>query len=173
MESSIVGPPDTRPSYAAGWTAAFFLVGGPNLPKGERTRARHFNTTVLRAPTKAYFGIGNAPKDPIRGPGTNNWDISVFKNFRLFREGRVGLQYRLEMHNAFNHTQFTGVDTYDTALRRSVRESEFDSKLELYYARQVDLSAGLAKARAGDVRVNSSEANIIEKVERIRPECQP
>jgi hypothetical protein len=65
----------------------------------------------VQAPTKANFGIGNAPKDPIRGPGTNNWDISLFKNFNLAPEGRVRLQYRLEMYNAFNHTQFTGVDT--------------------------------------------------------------
>jgi hypothetical protein len=87
------------------------LVDDPNLPKGDRTFLRYFNTSVVQAPTKANFGIGNAPKDPIRGPGTNNWDISLFKNFNLAPEGRVRLQYRLEMYNAFNHTQFTGVDT--------------------------------------------------------------
>jgi hypothetical protein len=62
-------------------------------------------------PTKAELGIGNAPKDPIRGPGINNWDISVFKNFRIGGEKGVSMQYRLEMYNAFNHTQFSGVDT--------------------------------------------------------------
>lgn len=87
------------------------LTGDANLPKSERTFSRFFNTSVVRPPTKADFGIGNAPKDPIRGPGINNWDISVFKNFRLARDGRVGLQYRLEMYNAFNHTQFLAVDT--------------------------------------------------------------
>ena len=87
------------------------LTGDPNLPKGDRTFARYFNTSVVQPPTKANFGVGNAPKDPIRGPGINNWDISVFKNFKLSPEGRVGLQYRLEMYNAFNHTQFSGVDT--------------------------------------------------------------
>jgi len=35
----------------------------------------------------------------------------VFKNFSFGHDGRVRLQYRLEMYNAFNHTQFTGVDT--------------------------------------------------------------
>jgi hypothetical protein len=86
------------------------LVGDPNLPKGDRSFLRYFNTSAVQAPTKANFGIGNAPKDPIRGPGTNNWDISLFKNFNLAPEGRVRLQYRLELYNAFNHTQFTGVD---------------------------------------------------------------
>ncbi len=102
------------------------LVGNPVLPRDQRdstcvhnndlTTAQaklqavgcHFNVIFAQVP-KANFGIGNAPKDPIRGPGINNWDISVFKNFKLAREGRVSLQYRLEMYNAFNHTQFGGV----------------------------------------------------------------
>jgi Carboxypeptidase regulatory-like domain len=82
------------------------LTGDPDLPKGERTRTRYFDTAVVRPPSRADFGIGNSPKDPIRGPGINNWDISIFKNFRLWGEGRVSMQYRLEMYNAFNHTQF-------------------------------------------------------------------
>jgi hypothetical protein len=87
------------------------LVGNPILPKDQRTFLRHFDTSVVRAPSRADFGIGNAPKDPIRGPGTNNWDISLFKNFTIGKDSGVRLQYRLEMYNAFNHTQFTGVDT--------------------------------------------------------------
>ncbi|HEX5082969.1 MAG TPA: hypothetical protein VFY40_13060, partial [Blastocatellia bacterium] len=87
------------------------LTGDPNLPKSDRTFSRYFDTSVVRAPSRADFGIGNAPKDPIRGPGINNWDISIFKNFNLARDGRVTMQYRLEMYNAFNHTQFSGVDT--------------------------------------------------------------
>lgn len=72
----------------------------------------HLNVNAFRPPTAAGdFGRGNAPRDVFRLPGTNNWDISVFKNFNLAPEGKVRLQYRLEMYNAFNHTQFTGVDT--------------------------------------------------------------
>jgi hypothetical protein len=87
------------------------LTGDPNLPKGDRTFSRYFDTSVVRPPTKAELGVGNASKDPLRGPGINNWDISIFKNFNLDREGKVRMQYRLEMYNAFNHTQFSGVDT--------------------------------------------------------------
>jgi Carboxypeptidase regulatory-like domain len=87
------------------------LIGDPNLPKDQRTPTRAFDISAVRMPTEAEFGIGNAPKDPIRGPGINNWDISVFKNFRIGGEKGVLLQYRLEMYNAFNHTQFSGVDT--------------------------------------------------------------
>jgi hypothetical protein len=72
----------------------------------------HLNVNSVRPPTDpGDFGRGNAAKDLFRLPGTNNWDISVFKNFNLARDGKVRMQYRLEMYNAFNHTQFTGVDT--------------------------------------------------------------
>jgi Carboxypeptidase regulatory-like domain len=72
----------------------------------------HLNVNAFLAPTTAGdFGRGNAPKDVFRLPGTNNWDISLFKTFQLSKDGGVRMQYRLEMYNAFNHTQFTGVDT--------------------------------------------------------------
>ena len=72
----------------------------------------HLNAnSVLPPTTPGDFGKGNAAKDLFRLPGTNNWDISLFKNFNLARDGKVRMQYRLEMYNAFNHTQFTGVDT--------------------------------------------------------------
>jgi Carboxypeptidase regulatory-like domain len=108
------------------------LTGDPNLPKSERTLTRYFDTSVVRPPSKNDFGIGNAPKDPLRGPGINNWDISIFKNFRMGRDGRVGLQYRLEMYNAFNHTQFSGVDTgarfnLDTGEQVNTRFGEYNA----------------------------------------------
>ena len=54
--------------------------------------------------------FGNAPKDVIRGPGLNNWDLSLGKKISLGAEQRT-LQLRGEFYNAFNHTQFSGVDT--------------------------------------------------------------
>ena len=45
----------------------------------------------------------------FRGPGINNWDISLFKNFQLTE--RFKAQFRCEGYNIFNHTQFSAVDT--------------------------------------------------------------
>jgi hypothetical protein len=56
-------------------------------------------------------GIGNASKAPIYGPGLNNWDISLFKNFKLGTNEARRLQFRFETYNTFNHTQFTNIDT--------------------------------------------------------------
>ncbi|HEV3197848.1 MAG TPA: TonB-dependent receptor, partial [Bryobacteraceae bacterium] len=90
------------------------VAGNPILPKSQRTFYRNFNTGVFRLP--AVGTIGNAAKTVIRGPGLNNWDIAAFKNFPI-REP-FHLQFRAEFYNAFNHTQFTALDTtarFDTS----------------------------------------------------------
>jgi hypothetical protein len=45
----------------------------------------------------------------LTGPGINNWDISLQKSF-TFKEGKR-LEFRIDGFNAFNHTQFTGVNS--------------------------------------------------------------
>jgi hypothetical protein len=68
---------------------------------------RYFDPTVFAMP--AIGTPGNAPRDVVRGPGTNNFDMTIFKNFPV-RE-RANLQLRFEAYNAFNHTQFSGMNT--------------------------------------------------------------
>ena len=43
-------------------------------------------------------------RNALRGPGINNWDFSVQKDFK-FGEGRA-VEFRSEFFNAFNHVQF-------------------------------------------------------------------
>ena len=62
-------------------------------------------------PTRAELGIGNAPKDVLRGPGINVFDVSMFKNIPLDTDGKRRIQLRFEFYNFFNHTSFQGVDT--------------------------------------------------------------
>jgi hypothetical protein len=47
---------------------------------------------------------GNAPRNPIRGPGINNWDFLLYKDTAITE--RMKVQLRLEAYNVFNHTQF-------------------------------------------------------------------
>jgi hypothetical protein len=83
------------------------MLANPVIPKSERTFNRNFNTEAFGRPVRGTFG--NAPKDVFRGPGINNWDISLFKNFPLGAESRF-VQFRWEAYNAWNHTQFSTVD---------------------------------------------------------------
>jgi hypothetical protein len=65
-----------------------------------------FNPTVFSLP--AVGTLGNPSKDLIRGPGLNNWDISLVKGIPIWE--RVHLQFRAELYNAFNHTQFSALN---------------------------------------------------------------
>lgn len=85
-------------------TARVNVVENPILPKDMRTFNRNFNTAAFQAP--AIGTPGNSANSVIRGPGLNNWDLSLFKNVPLFKE-RLRMQMRGEFYNAFNHTQFT------------------------------------------------------------------
>ena len=86
------------------------LSCNPNLSHGDTSFYRAFDTSCLHAPTKAELGIGNASKYPFVGPGVENFDISLFKNFRLGADEARRLQFRFETYNTLNHSQFTGVD---------------------------------------------------------------
>lgn len=108
---SLVVSQDLTGGGGAGVDSRVNLTGNPNLPRGQRTIYRHFNTDVVRPPTRQEFGIGNAPKDPIRGPGINQWDVSFYKNIPLGANENHRLQLRFEFYNFFNHPSFQGVDT--------------------------------------------------------------
>jgi hypothetical protein len=81
--------------------------GNPQLGYGDRNGARFFNTSVFSAPALGY--IGSAGRDVFRGPGQNQFDLAAFKNF-VIHEG-INVQFRSEFYNAFNHMQFSAIDT--------------------------------------------------------------
>jgi len=114
------------------------LTCDPNLPRSEKTFYRALNPSCVQAPTRAGLGIGNASKHPFIGPGVNNFDISIFKNFRLGSDESRGLQFRFETYNAFNHAQFTALDN----------TARFDST-----GRQVNQAFGQYTAAAPSRRV--------------------
>jgi hypothetical protein len=87
--------------------ARIVVLDNPVLPKSERTFERNFRTDVFRAP--AVGTVGNAARNILRQPGTNNWDVTASKNLPLHE--RLRIQLRCELYNAFNHTQFSSFDT--------------------------------------------------------------
>ncbi len=107
----LVQAADLTGGGGAGVDSRVNVLSNATLPRGERTRELHFRTDVFAPPTRAELGIGNAPKDVVRGPGINNFDISLFKNIPLGSNERRRLQFRWETYNTFNHAQFNAVDT--------------------------------------------------------------
>ena len=81
--------------------------GAGTLDSG-RTIDRWFDTSFNTAGaawfTPAQFTYGNGGRNILRGPGRWNLDYSLFKNFAVTE--RVGVQFRSEFFNIFNHPQF-------------------------------------------------------------------
>jgi len=83
------------------------ISANAQLPYGTRNGTEFFNTGVFSLPALGY--IGSAPRDVYRGPGQNQWDLAAFKNF-IVRE-RASLQTRTEFFNAFNHAQWSTINS--------------------------------------------------------------
>ncbi|MGH9657540.1 MAG: carboxypeptidase regulatory-like domain-containing protein [Bryobacteraceae bacterium] len=73
------------------------------LPSAERSLDRWFDTGAFVAPGPQQFGNGG--RNILRGPGTRQADLSLFKEFSL-AENRARLQVRAEFFNIANTPQF-------------------------------------------------------------------
>jgi hypothetical protein len=87
-------------------------------------------------PTAVVAGtVGNAPRSICCNPGILNFDAGLFKGFKLTE--RLGLEFRTEFYNLFNHSQLYSVDgnisdgpDFGKALKaREPREIQFALKL--------------------------------------------
>jgi len=73
----------------------------------DATRTRYVDDTCIAPAPRGSVG-NDSGRNAIYGPGINNWDISVFKKFQYWKDRNERyLQLRLEMYNAFNHTQWS------------------------------------------------------------------
>ena len=78
-------------------------IGG-NVYPTHQTWQQWYNPFAFGRPLDGT--LGNTGRNILRGPGINNWDISLFKNFNITE--RVKFQLRGETFNTFNHTQLGG-----------------------------------------------------------------
>jgi Carboxypeptidase regulatory-like domain len=86
-------------------------TGNANLPWGSRTISQWFNTSVFQRPTGRGDYGNNCTGNQFRAPGFNNWNLALFKEFHPFKSEKRTLQFRWEMFNAFNHTQFSTINS--------------------------------------------------------------
>jgi hypothetical protein len=91
----IVGDPDKAGPVTAN--------PGCTAPTKIHTAQNWFNPCAFAAPADGE--LGNANRAPLNGPNFINTDFSVIKQFTLPWEN-MGLNFRAEFFNLFNHTQF-------------------------------------------------------------------
>jgi hypothetical protein len=95
---------DTSGDFSISKSMANHPVFGPTL--------QWFNPSTITMPVLSQFRADGQPgmfgylgRNVLHGPGRNNWDMALLKNFSLPWENST-LQFRLETYNTFNHTQF-------------------------------------------------------------------
>jgi hypothetical protein len=58
--------------------------------------------------------FGYMGRNPLTGPGRNNWDLAIHKGFMTpwFRSEHSTIQFRMETFNTFNHPQWQGISVF-------------------------------------------------------------
>jgi len=108
LESANLGVSNVRPDVVAGCSKS---AGGGHV-------TQWFNTGCFAAPPDWGFGTESRVDSTLRAPGTNNWDMAIFKRTSITE--RMGFEFRTEFFNLFNHppfsppaTGFNGIATGD------------------------------------------------------------
>ncbi len=108
-------------------------VGGNNRPDltGPLSTPHNvnewFSPGAFSAPTPGTWGT--LPYNDLRGPGRDNWNLSLFKRFSLWESRGSYLELRLETFNTWNHTQFNGTDNTLGDSRFGQVTSAFDPRI--------------------------------------------
>jgi hypothetical protein len=94
LNERYTGSPDVGPRVV--------YTGPVSYPKDQYA---WMNASVLALPAVKGSQGFDSSRYPVRDPGFQNWDISIFKNVLLHGES-TRMQLRVEMFNAFNHPEF-------------------------------------------------------------------
>ncbi len=85
--------------------ARIAVIGDPNQVPSGSGPLQAINPAAFAVPANGT--LGDPSKTLVRGPGLENWDISLVKGIPI--QEKIQLQLRVEMYNAFNHTQFSTI----------------------------------------------------------------
>ncbi len=94
---------------------------------------RYFDTTVYSQPAAFTFGNTQPTSPDLRSPGVQNWDMSVFKEFRIAGWEQAKIQFRVEAFNAFNRVQFGSPNTSVTSNQFGQISTQSNSPRQLQF----------------------------------------
>jgi len=113
------------------------LVGKITYPK---TAAEWFNPAAFASPAPGTYGdLGH---DAVRGPGRDDWNLSLFKSFVISEARGSRFEFRAESFNTWNHTQFKG-DYNNGGISTNVGSSNFGQVTSAFDPREFQLGAKL------------------------------
>jgi hypothetical protein len=100
------------------------LTGRISYPQ---TANEWFDPSAFSAP--AIGAWGTLGHNALRGPGRDNWNLSLFKSFVFSEERRSRFELRFETFNTWNHTQFDAVSNNLGDSRFGQVTSAFDPRV--------------------------------------------
>jgi hypothetical protein len=86
-----------------------------------------FDTKAFALPQVGQWG--NAGFNSLRGPGRDNWNLSLFKSFPFSEDGTRRFEFRAESFNVWNHTEFDQVSNALGASNFGQVTSAFDPRV--------------------------------------------
>lgn len=78
------------------------ITGKVDLPSDKRTPAQYFNTAAFE--TAPQFELGNASRNPVRGPAYRDLDVALVKHTQFAEHSEV--EFRAEVFNVTNTPAF-------------------------------------------------------------------
>ena len=104
-DSADVSLEGSAPEITGFYSSRPDLVGDPNSGQ-PHTPNQWVSRSAFQAlnPQTQAGQFGNEGRNVVRGPGIQNVDLSLFKNFKIDEARRI--QFRAECFNLFNHANF-------------------------------------------------------------------
>ena len=102
------------------------IVGKVDQPAGQRTPAQYFNTAAFA--TAPQFTLGNASRNPVRGPAYRDGDIALIKHTGI--GDHADLELRGEIFNLTNTPAFSQPNgSYGSAAFGSITSTATDPRV--------------------------------------------
>jgi hypothetical protein len=80
-----------------------FVQGKTALPASERKPSKFFNTDAFI--TAPRFELGNASRNPVRGPAYRDWDLALVKHISIKEKAQI--EFRAELFDVTNTPAFS------------------------------------------------------------------
>ena len=110
-------------------------TSGKLTGKVDQRLSAYFDRSVYSQPAAFTFGNLASRVPDIRVDGVRNFDLSLFKDFRVVE--RVRVQFRAEFLNAFNTPRFGGPNTSVTSSSFGVISSQANAPRQIQFGLKV------------------------------------
>jgi len=116
------------------------VSGAISYPK---TVSTWFNPSVFSVPTGTGTDMyGNLGFNALRGPGRDDWNLSLFKSFVISEARGSRFELRADAFNTWNHTQFKG-DVNNGGISLNAGSGNFGAITGAFDPREFQLGARL------------------------------